>query len=137
MDAYLGDGVGFAVLDDRGRPRTVSNQFRHNRSARKSGHWAAGGEETRRGASAERRIPAGSTRSRIWSNTAAGSFLTRVTGRWFVVILLERLMRECAILVALSVTLVMASLGDNGQGCNTHNGKLAQHRVQCAQEYWV
>lgn len=79
VDMYLGDSVCLAILRETGGPRAVGGQFSHYRSGRIGGHWDAGGEETRKGASAKRRISAGT--SRIWSNTAANSVLTRVTGR--------------------------------------------------------
>lgn len=75
---YLGDNVRLAVLREAGGPRAVGSQFGHYHSGRIGGHCASG-EETRRGASAERRRPAGTCRIR--SNTAADSCLSRVTGR--------------------------------------------------------
>lgn len=126
---YLSDGICLAVLREAGGSRTVDH-CGHNRRGRVGGHWTTGGEKLSRGASAERRIPAGT--GRIRSNTAAHSCLTRITGRRFVV--MKRVMRECSIL-AMSMMLVMPSLSDNGQGCNTHNGKLDEHFVQSTGGY--
>ena len=81
MDIYLGNRVYLAILREAGRPRAVGGQFGHDDSGQIGGHWDAGGEETRRGASAKSRIPASTSTSRIGSNTAAKSCLTRVTGR--------------------------------------------------------
>lgn len=78
VDIYLGDGVYLAILREAGGPRAVGGQFGHDDSGQIGGHWDAGGEETR-GASARSRVPAST--SRIGSNTAASSCLTRVTGR--------------------------------------------------------
>ena len=79
MDIYLGDSVYLAILREAGGPRAVGGQFGHDDSGQIGGHWDAGSKETRRGASAKSRIPAST--SRIGSNTAANSCLTRVTGR--------------------------------------------------------
>ena len=40
---------------------------------------------------------------------------------------MERMLRECPILVAMSMVLPMPSLSDNGQGRDAHHGKLAEH----------
>lgn len=39
-------------------------------------------------------------------------------------------MRECPILVAMSVVFGMPSMRKKGQGCDARNGKLAEHLVQ-------
>lgn len=78
VDMYLGDSVCLAILREGGGPGAVGGQFGDNRGSCISRH-CAGGEKTRRGASAERRRPAGT--DRIGSSTAAETCLARVTGR--------------------------------------------------------
>lgn len=43
----------------------------------------------------------------------------------------KRMVRECPILVAMSVVTMMPGLGNNGQRRNAHNGKLAKHLERC------
>ena len=117
MDIYRGDSVFLAILSQGGRLRTVSDQFGHDLSSRIGGHWAPSSEE-RRGASAERRRPAGA--GRIGSTTATKSCLTR-----------ERVLRERPILRAMIMALLMPGLSDDGQGRDAHNGKLAEHFGRC------
>ena len=116
VDIYRGDSVFLAILSEGGRLRTVSDQFGHDLSCRIGGHCPS--SEERRGASAERRRPSGA--GRIGSNTATQSCLTR-----------ERVLRECPILVAMIMALLMPGLSDDGQGRNAHNGKLAEHFRRC------
>lgn len=78
-DIYLGDSVCLAILREGGGPRAVGGQFGHDDSGRIGRHRDAGGEERRRGASAETRETPGT--SSIWSDTAADSCLTRVIAR--------------------------------------------------------
>ena len=110
---YRGDSVFLAVLGKGSRPRTVCGQFGHNFSSRIGGH-CPGSEERKRGTSAERRRPAGA--GRVGSNTTADSCLTG-----------ERVLRECPIVVVMSMALMMPSLSDDSQGRNAHNSKLAEH----------
>ena len=78
VDIYRGNSVCLAVLREGCRPRAVGYQFGHCLSGCICGH-CAGGEKSRKGASAERRRPAGTCG--IGSNSAANSCLTRVTCR--------------------------------------------------------
>ena len=48
-------------------------------------------------------------------------------GRRLVVMIMERVLRECPILVAMSMVLPMPSLSDYGQGRDAHNGELAEY----------
>ena len=116
VDIYRGDSVFLAILSEGGRLRTVCDQFGHDLSSRIGGHCPS--REERRGASAERGRPSGA--GRIGSNTATKSCLTR-----------ERVLRECPILVAMIMALLMPGLSDDGQGRNAHNGKLAEHVGRC------
>lgn len=127
MNIYLGHIIYLAILREAGGPRAVGDQFGHHHSSQIGGHWDAGGKETRRGASAKRRIPAGNIR--LWSNTAGNSCLNKVSARAgrLVVIIREWVMRERPILVAMSMVSLMLSLSDNSQGCNAENKKLAKH----------
>lgn len=114
---YRGDSIFLAVLGNGCRPRTVRGQSGHDFSSRIGGHCPSR-EERNRGASAERRRPAGA--SRIGSDTTAVSCLTR-----------ERVLRECPINVAMSMALMMPGLSDDSQGRNAQNGKLAKHIGRC------
>ena len=117
MNIYRGNSVFLAILSEGGRPRTIRGQYGHDFSSR-IGRHCPGSEERKRGASAERRRSAGA--GRIRSNATAKSCLTR-----------ERILRECPILVAMSMALVMPGLSDDSQGRNPHNGKLAEHVGKC------
>lgn len=114
-----------AVLRKYGRPRAVCCQYGHDLSSCIGGHCRSG-KETRRGASAERRRPAGN--GRIGSNVATDSCLRRIARtRRLVIMIMERVVRKCAIHVAMSVAFLMAGFGNNDQRRNAHNGKLAEH----------
>lgn len=121
VEIYRGDSVCLAILCEGGGPGAVSGQFGHNHSGCIGGHWGAGSEERRRDAGAEIREPAGT--SRIWSKTAANPSLGRVPGG----ARRERLMGESAVLVAMSMTFLMASLSENGQGRKAHDSNFAEH----------
>ena len=99
MNKYRGDGVFLAILSESGRPRTIRSQYGHDFGSRIGWH-CPGSDKRKRGASAERRRPGGA--GRIRSNAAAKSCLTR-----------ERILRECPILVAMSMALVMPGLSND------------------------
>ena len=96
---YRGNSVFLAILSESGRPRTIRGQYGHDFCSR-IGRHCPGSEKRKRGASAERRRPAGA--GRIRSNAAAKSCLTR-----------KGILGECTILVVMSMALVMPSLSDD------------------------
>ena len=120
--SYFGDSVFLAVLREGCRPRAVCRQLRYDLSSCVGGHSASGQEKG--SASGERRRSTAT--GRIGSNAAAISCLTRVTRRLMVVIE-ERIVRICAVLMNMGMTFVMASLSNHSQGSKTDNRKLAEH----------